>query len=145
MGTELEYESLSLSLSVATVDLSMKVMEGSTIQLLCHFPHSSQVTVNAQWYKESDNVRRTKLNLDESSPDGNRVEQLYPLDHDQTILIRNVVMEDAGIYTCESPAGEKLSTIYMTVEGTAIISVFYFEPVMLTANGCLHKYNKHIP
>lgn len=54
---------------------------------------------------------------DDSTDYFNRLELLYPLDRDQTILLQDIVMEDSGIYHCESADGEKLSTLYITVEG----------------------------
>lgn len=45
------------------------------------------------------------------------MEHLYPLDHDQTIIMRDIVMEDAGIYRCDSPEGDKLSTVQVIVDG----------------------------
>ncbi len=42
---------------------------------------------------------------------------LYPNDSDQTIVLRDIVMEDAGIYNCESANGDKLSTINLAIEG----------------------------
>ncbi|XP_070842671.1 plasma protease C1 inhibitor [Chaetodon trifascialis] len=101
----------------ASVRYTMKAFKGSTIQLLCNFPLSSQVEANALWFKETGLGERTQLNTGDDSTDGKRrVEQLYPLDHDQTIVIRDIVIEDSGIYTCESAEGEKLSTVYIDVE-----------------------------
>lgn len=61
---------------------------------------------------------RTLLNFEESTTgDDGRVEQLYPMDHDQTIIVRDAVMKDAGIYNCDSVEGEQLSTVRVIVEG----------------------------
>nr|XP_019966774.1 PREDICTED: plasma protease C1 inhibitor [Paralichthys olivaceus] len=101
----------------ASFDYTLKVFEGSPVHLPCHFPPSSQVSANALWFKETDAGKKMSLNLqDDSDYDDQRLKLLYPLDHDQTVLIRGTVMEDAGIYHCESTEGQKLSTIYIIVE-----------------------------
>uniref|UniRef100_A0A3Q3W560 Ig-like domain-containing protein n=1 Tax=Mola mola TaxID=94237 RepID=A0A3Q3W560_MOLML len=95
---------------------TFKTFEGSKIYLPCHLPPSSPVKDNAHWFKETD-TGRTQLNLEESlTGDIERVELLYPLDHDQTIKFENTVLEDTGVYVCESPEGEKLSTVHLLVE-----------------------------
>ncbi|KAF0037406.1 hypothetical protein F2P81_010280 [Scophthalmus maximus] len=72
---------------------------------------------NAVWFKETEAGTKTSLNTeDDSTDDSNRLKLLYPLDHVQTVVIRDTVMEDAGIYHCESTEGKKLSTIYIIVE-----------------------------
>lgn len=107
-----------LCLSTASIGYTIKAIEGSTIHLPCHFPSSSQVSANALWFNETGVGTRTLLNLGEGSTgDNERVEQLYPLDHDQTIILRDAVIEDAGIYKCESVEGELLSTIHVIIEG----------------------------
>ena len=101
----------------ASIGYTMKVLKGSAIPLPCHFPLSSQVTADALWFKETGVGKRMQLiPRGDSTGDNNRVEQLYPLDHDQTIILRDTVMEDAGIYQCESVDGKKLSTVYVIVE-----------------------------
>lgn len=40
------------------------------------------------------------------------------MDEDQTIIVRNVVLEDTGIYKCESAAGQILSTVHVMLKGT---------------------------
>ncbi|XP_051239618.1 plasma protease C1 inhibitor [Dicentrarchus labrax] len=101
----------------ASVPYTIRVTEGSTIHLPCHFPLSSQVSANALWSKETAAGMRTRLTLGDGSTDDNeKVEQLYPMDHDQSIILRNTVMEDAGLYICESAEGQKLSTVQITVE-----------------------------
>ncbi len=54
---------------------------------------------------------------DDSTDDNAKVELLYPNDHDQTIILRDVAMEDAGTYSCESAEGAKLSTVDIIIEG----------------------------
>lgn len=123
-----------VSLSTASIGYTMKVLKGSAIPLPCHFPLSSQVTADALWFKETGVGKRMQLiPRDDSTGDNNRVEQLYPLDHDQTIILRDTVMEDAGIYQCESVDGKKLSTVYVIVEGMCG-NLFY--------NGTINYYSK---
>ncbi|CAN9510393.1 unnamed protein product [Ophioblennius macclurei] len=102
-----------------TVDAShfitMKVTEGSTFTLPCYFPPSAEVTANALWFRETIDGKKTKLNLQDESDDENKLEQLYPMDYDQSILLRRVVHEDAGLYHCESADGAKLTTLYIIV------------------------------
>nr|XP_046270185.1 plasma protease C1 inhibitor [Scatophagus argus] len=101
----------------ASVGYTIRVIEGTTINLPCNFPKSSQVRANALWFKETGAGKRTQLNLGDDSTGGNeRMEQLYPMDTDQAVILREVVMEDAGVYSCESAKGEKLSTVYVVVE-----------------------------
>ncbi|XP_035493307.2 plasma protease C1 inhibitor [Scophthalmus maximus] len=101
----------------ASIAYTIKATEGSTVHLPCHFPPSSQVMANAVWFKETEAGTKTSLNTeDDSTDDSNRLKLLYPLDHVQTVVIRDTVMEDAGIYHCESTEGKKLSTIYIIVE-----------------------------
>uniref|UniRef100_A0A4W6BR61 Serpin peptidase inhibitor, clade G (C1 inhibitor), member 1 n=1 Tax=Lates calcarifer TaxID=8187 RepID=A0A4W6BR61_LATCA len=83
---------------------------GLTLKLVCVF----QVVANALWFRETDDGGRVMLNLQDE--ENNKLELLYPLDHDQTLILRDTAMDDAGIYTCESTDGKKLSTIYIIVE-----------------------------
>ncbi|XP_073322995.1 plasma protease C1 inhibitor [Pagrus major] len=102
---------------VATIVYTIKINEGSNVHLPCHFPSSSQVTANALWYKETGVGMMTRLNFgDGSTGDDEKVEQLYPMDHDQSILLRRTAMEDAGTYYCQSAEGDKLSTVNIIVE-----------------------------
>ncbi|KAG7486932.1 plasma protease C1 inhibitor [Solea senegalensis] len=101
----------------ASVSYAIKVIEGSSVHLPCHFPLSTQVNSNALWFRETYAGTSTVLTLGNQSSDGNnRLKLLYPDDHDQTILLRDTVMDDAGIYQCRSEAGVKLSTIHVIVE-----------------------------
>ncbi|KAI3352413.1 hypothetical protein L3Q82_005376 [Scortum barcoo] len=101
----------------ALVGYTVKVYTGGSVNLPCHYPPSSQVRANALWFRDTVTGKRTRLNVGEDTTGDNpKVELLYPLDHDQTIIIRNVVIEDAGIYSCESAEGKKLSTVYAIVE-----------------------------
>nr|XP_040042618.1 plasma protease C1 inhibitor isoform X1 [Gasterosteus aculeatus aculeatus] len=100
-----------------TVDVffkyTIRVFEGVSAHLPCHFPPSNQVKTNALWFKETNLDERTQLPLED---DDSRVERLYPLDHDQAILIKDIVKEDAGNYICQSAEGESLSSVYVIVE-----------------------------
>ncbi|NP_001290301.1 plasma protease C1 inhibitor precursor [Larimichthys crocea] len=101
----------------ATFGYAIKVNKGTNVYLPCHFPPSSQVKANALWFKETRVGQRIQLHPGDGSTDEvERLEQLYPLDHDQTIVLREVLMEDAGSYTCESPENKKLSTVDILVE-----------------------------
>ncbi|XP_054460206.1 plasma protease C1 inhibitor [Anoplopoma fimbria] len=101
----------------ASLSYTIKVFEGFTAQLPCNFPPSTQIKANALWFKETDLIKRTQLHLeDDATADNLRMEQLYPLDQDQTLIIRDIVMEDAGNYICQSAEGEKLSSVYVIVE-----------------------------
>lgn len=133
-----------VSLSTASVRYIFKVTEGSNIHLPCYFPLSSQVEANALWFKETGVGRRMRLNTgDDSTGDSEKVEQLYPLDHDQTIILRQIVMEDAGTYTCESANRQKLSTVDIVVEGRfgnlfhilLMYSLCNLEPLFITVTG----------
>lgn len=111
----LQQSELIVSSITASFSYMIKAPVGADIYLLCNLPPSSQVKANALWFKVTDG-RRTQLNLEETVEDS-RVERRYPLDHDQSIIIRQTVMEDAGTYHCESADGQKLSSIYISVEG----------------------------
>ncbi|XP_068178509.1 plasma protease C1 inhibitor isoform X2 [Antennarius striatus] len=101
----------------ASIGFTIKVIQGTTIYLPCHFLSTTQVKANALWFKETGDGMRSPLNLGDDSTDVyKRLEQLYPMDHDQTIILRNTIKEDAGLYHCESTEGEKLSYVYVIVE-----------------------------
>lgn len=92
---------------------------GSTIQLPCSFPPSTQVLANAEWFKEMGADGRIRLNTEgDSTDEEEKVKLLYPLDEDQTIIVRNLIIQDAGIYKCESAAGQILSTVHVMIKGT---------------------------
>ncbi|GLD66933.1 plasma protease C1 inhibitor-like protein [Lates japonicus] len=98
----------------ASIGYTIKVIKGSYVRLPCNFPPGSQVVANALWFRETDDGRRMMLNPQDE--ENNKLELLYPFDHDQTLILRDTAMDDAGIYTCESTDGKKLSTVYIIVE-----------------------------
>lgn len=98
----------------AVIGYTIKVTEGTDVNLPCHFPSSSQFKANALWFKEPGVGKRTELNV---TDDNGKLDLLYPDSSDQTVLLRDTAMEDAGIYLCESAEGEKLSSVYIIVDG----------------------------
>ncbi|KAK2817044.1 hypothetical protein Q5P01_025235 [Channa striata] len=98
---------------VASIGYTVKVFEGSDVNLPCYFPSTSQVSNNALWFKETT-TGKSKLNLEDDN--NKKMQLLYPLDHDQRIVLRETVMEDSGLYHCELENGQKLSTVYLIVE-----------------------------
>ncbi|XP_053187052.1 plasma protease C1 inhibitor [Scomber japonicus] len=101
---------------VASIGYEIKVNQGSDVHLPCNLPPSSRVETNALWFKETGGGRKTLLNQEgTASDDSPRVNLRFPLDHDQSITIGETVMEDAGIYHCESVEGQKLSSVYLSV------------------------------
>lgn len=110
-----------LCLSAASIVYDINTAQGSTIYLPCYFPHSSQILANALWYKETGIGQKTLLHFSEKPLDElERVQQIYPLDQDQSVKFTNVLMEDSGTYRCESPEGEELSIVRVTVKGKLI-------------------------
>ncbi|XP_047434903.1 plasma protease C1 inhibitor [Mugil cephalus] len=100
----------------APIAYAIKVTEGTSIRLPCYLQPSTQAEANALWFRVTGAGGKTQLSLEEdSAEDFQRMEQLYPNDPDQTIIIRNVGMKDTGTYQCESTAGEKLSTVDIIV------------------------------
>ncbi|XP_022062525.1 plasma protease C1 inhibitor [Acanthochromis polyacanthus] len=97
----------------AAIGYTIKVTEGGYVNLPCHFSPSSQFKANALWFKEPGVGTRTELNV---TNDNGKLELLYPDSSDQTVLLRDTAMEDAGIYLCESAEGEKLSSVYLIVD-----------------------------
>ncbi|KAM6940667.1 plasma protease C1 inhibitor [Xenentodon cancila] len=105
-----------------TVDGSLcytiKVAKGSDVNLPCFFQPSQQITANALWFKETKDGKRTKLNPEDDSLHEKKVDLLYPLDPEQTILLRQAAVEDAGVYVCESAEGERLSTVNLVFDAS---------------------------
>nr|XP_020509723.1 plasma protease C1 inhibitor [Labrus bergylta] len=110
--------SLTYNIAVVVANVyTIRIMGGQSGHLPCHFPTSSQVTANALWFKKTGEGQRTQLDLeDNSTDDEKRIEQLYPLDHDQTIILRNTIMGDTGTYYCVSAEGETLSTVHTYID-----------------------------
>lgn len=69
------------------------------------------------WSKDTDSGTQIQLNFAYDSRGEPHAELLYPGDRDQTVIMRNLVMEDAGIYRCYSAEGEQLSTVQVLIEG----------------------------
>lgn len=110
-----------MSFCIASFVYEINAVQGSTIYLPCNIPQSSQILANALWYKETDTGQRIYFR-DGASGEMERMQRLYPLDDDQSVIISNVVTEDSGTYHCESPEGEKLSTVQVTVKGWFIFT-----------------------
>uniref|UniRef100_A0A665UU40 Serpin peptidase inhibitor, clade G (C1 inhibitor), member 1 n=1 Tax=Echeneis naucrates TaxID=173247 RepID=A0A665UU40_ECHNA len=100
----------------ALLDITIKVNEGSEVFLPCHLSSSSQVTANARWFKQTVDGHRHELDPVDNTDSNNRLTLLYPFDNDQTLLIKDTVMEDAGMYFCESAEGLNLSSIHIIVD-----------------------------
>lgn len=111
-------------LSVASFVYEINAVQGATINLLCNIPQSSQKVAQALWYKESGDGQRTRFKEEASG----EMEQMQQLNYDESVKITNAVIEDSGTYHCESPEGEKLSTVRVTVQGRlpALLIHFYF-------------------
>lgn len=93
----------------------MKTFEKSDVLLPCDIPRSKEVSANALWFKKDGKGEKIMLNLEDDG--GKKFDLIFPQDPDQTIKIRNIAMEDAGIYYCEMDDGEELSIVNVTVEG----------------------------
>lgn len=136
-----------LCLSAAVIADVIHAIEGSTIYLPCYFPHSSQIPAKAVWYKETD--EGPKYLLEESSAKLEQVQQLYPLVQDQSLVFRDVLLEDSGMYHCTSAQGEDLSTIQVTVKGRLITLWIHHSPhqgsLWLDQRNCTETcYNPYI-
>lgn len=116
-----EHQNSCLCLSAASIVYDINAAQGSTIFLPCYLPQSSQILVNALWYKETGIGQKTLLHFSKEPMDElERLQQIYPLDQDQSVKFTNVLMEDSGTYRCESPEGEELSVVRVTVTGKLI-------------------------
>lgn len=114
-----------LALSVASFVYEINAVQGSTIYLPCSIPPPGQVLANALWSRETGPEPTTR-SREQASGDRERLQQLYPLDHDQSAIIRNVLIEDSGTYHCQSPGGERLSTVRVTVTGRLTVPLLHF-------------------
>lgn len=115
-----------LCLSAADAVYAIHAIEGSTIFLPCYFPHSSQILAEAVWYKATD--EGPKYLPVESSARLERMQQLDPLGQDQSLVFRDVLLEDSGIYHCETAQGKDLSVIRVTVKGRSITLWIHHSP-----------------
>lgn len=124
MWRDLHQQTPCLCLSVASF-YEVNAVQGSTIYLPCNIPQFGQIQANARWVKETDAGQRVVYE-EGTSGEMERIQQLYPWDHDQSIIITNVVLEDSGTYHC-SFEGETLSTVQVTVKGrlTAMLVHLY--------------------
>ncbi|KAF7670315.1 hypothetical protein LDENG_00271980 [Lucifuga dentata] len=104
----------------APVGFTIKAIEGSTVQLPCRFPSYIQ-TKTALWIKETGSGERVKLNPVDVANASDRLEWVFPFDNYWTIMLRNTVMKDAGIYQCETAEGEKFSTVHLIVDAAPTI------------------------
>ncbi|KAF7217860.1 plasma protease C1 inhibitor [Nothobranchius furzeri] len=107
------------NLSVLSLHSTITVTSGTNVHLPCHIPSSSVVSSNALWFKDTGDSKRTQLNLEDDPTDEKKVDLLYPMDHDQSIIIRQAFTDDSGVYSCESAEGERLHTINLIVEDSA--------------------------
>lgn len=103
--------------SAASIVYTVKGYEGHIIYLPCQLPSSTPVQANTVWSKDTDSGTQIQLNFAYDSTGEPHAELLYPGDRDQTVIMRNLVMEDAGIYRCYSAEGEQLSTVQVLIEG----------------------------
>lgn len=120
-GEYVVQETSCLCLSAASIIYNINAAQGSAIYLPCYFPHSSHILAKARWYKEMGDGEKILLNVGEDSLDElEHVQQIYPLEEDQSLKFTNVLMENSGTYRCESPKGEELSIVRVTVKGKLI-------------------------
>ncbi|KAM4594628.1 plasma protease C1 inhibitor [Fundulus diaphanus] len=103
------------SLKVESFHTTVKVLEGSNVLLPCYLPSSSGVISNAWWFKETGAGKRTRLNTEDVTS-AEKIELLSPNEQDQTIMMKEVAIGDAGVYVCESVTGEKLNSLHLEVE-----------------------------
>ncbi|KAM4604180.1 plasma protease C1 inhibitor [Polymixia lowei] len=102
----------------ASTGYTLKVQQGSTINLPCNRPSSNHDEAYALWFKQVAGGKRIQQSPVEVTKAGERLEWLYtdPSDSDQTITLKDSVIEDAGIYYCESATGERFNTINLIVD-----------------------------
>ncbi|XP_055079616.1 plasma protease C1 inhibitor [Periophthalmus magnuspinnatus] len=95
----------------------MLVAEGTNARLPCNYGSDHQVKGNALWFKEMANNKIKMLtHADHTMSEDGKAGLLYPMDHDQTMSLRDVTMEDQGLYHCDSPDGARLSTVELIVK-----------------------------
>lgn len=112
----------------ASIVYTVKGYEGHALYLPCQLPRSTPVRANTVWFKDAGNGTRIPLNFAADSPDAYpRVDLLYPGDHDQTVIVRDLVLDDAGVYRCNSAEGEQLSTVQVLIEVPPTTATFSCE------------------
>lgn len=101
----------------ASNSYTMVVGEGTNARLPCNFLSEYRVQTNALWFKEiASHEKKALLTSDDGTLGGDgKAELLYPLDHDQTMTLREVTMDDQGLYHCDSPEGVTLSTVELII------------------------------
>lgn len=100
------------------ISYTMVVGEGATPRLPCNFFPEYEVKANALWFKESSSNKSKAIltSVDGTLAEDRKAELLYPFDHDQTMTLREVTMDDQGLYHCDSPEGVKLSVVRLIVK-----------------------------
>lgn len=100
------------------ISYTMVVGERASARLPCNFFPEYEVKANALWFKESSSNKRKAMltSADGTLGEDGKAELLYPLDHDQTMTLREVTMDDQGLYHCDSPEGVKLSLVRLIVK-----------------------------
>ncbi|KAM4750497.1 plasma protease C1 inhibitor [Anableps anableps] len=130
------------NLTVEFFHTTVKVPEGSNAFLPCYLPSSSEVISNAQWFKETRVDKRTRLNTEEDSTRDVKIELLSLNEQDQTIMIKKVEMEDAGVYICESAEGERLNSLYLEVEALPTTSPFSCKNLVEEVEPCQEENSR---
>lgn len=120
MEIGMRYDIEVVAINVYTI----MIPEGQDGHLPCHLPSSGGVMASALWFKETSAGQRTRLDLEDNSTDSEKkIERLYPDDPDQSIILRNTVLEDAGTYYCESAEGETLITLYTYIRAAPTVAI----------------------
>ncbi|XP_076001499.1 plasma protease C1 inhibitor [Genypterus blacodes] len=100
----------------ALLGFTITATAGASVTFPCRFPPHVQTEAPARWYKETLSDKKTKLHPVEVSSGDQRLEWLYPFNNEWSVILHDIVIEDSGIYQCETAEGEKFSTIYLVVE-----------------------------
>lgn len=102
----------------ASISYTMVVGENSNAYLPCNFLSDHKVKANALWFRQtaSSNKEAMLTSADGLSSTDEKAGLLYPLDHDQTMILRDITMADQGQYFCEYPEGVRLSSVTLIVQ-----------------------------